>query len=353
MERVPPFPGHRRAARDVNSQVRATTPRDEEAVIALLTRAFRLGRNAPFVQPRLLRWKYWEPRDDFGDPRSLAFEREGRIAAHVGLWPRLALSAEGRLEQGVHLIDWASEGGGSGVALVQHVMSQYDFVCAIGGSSATQAVLPKLGFRLQTRAQIWARPLRPWRQLMHHQMRNTRLPLRLLRNLIWSAHPRHRATTDWRAVPTNAPSDSSALRLDEHVDKRFIAYIQRCPTARMLPFTITHHPRTVGHFVLAVAAMQARLAGMALEEPTPERWRVGLELAQHAVLHHTDACELVLRGAGEDLAIAAAAAGMRPRAKAPIYTYRRDGKTDAVPLRFQMWDDDSTFLAGSAPDFLT
>jgi len=62
---------------------------------------------------------------------------------------------------------------------------------------------------------------------------------------------------------------------------------------------------------------------------------------------------LVARGVGEDLALAAAAAGMRPRASAPVFMYRRDGSNRPVSLRFQLWDDDSTALAGAEPTFLT
>ena len=66
---------------------RPTTVADEARLIEFLTRVFATERNADFVSPAMLRWKYWDAREDCPEPRSFVMEKDGEIIAHVGLWP--------------------------------------------------------------------------------------------------------------------------------------------------------------------------------------------------------------------------------------------------------------------------
>ena len=87
---------------------RHTTAADEEALTQFLTRVFAADPEEDFVNPSLLRWKYWSPREDCLEPRSFVMERDGRILAHVGLWPVRVRTATGS-ERGVHAMDWAAD----------------------------------------------------------------------------------------------------------------------------------------------------------------------------------------------------------------------------------------------------
>ena len=337
----------------MSAVIRASTIEDEPQIIELLMRVFHVGSNAAFVDPAMLRWKYNEPRGDWPDARSFVMENAGRIVAHVGLWP-VTLRTEAGTERGVHMIDWAAEPQtpGAGVALLQRLQQSYDFVYAIGGAKVAQTVLLKCGFFSVTKALTFARPLRPLRQILHHQTRDVRLPLRLLRNIWWSRTPARKSMQGWSvAAATNGWAGSSML-IGER-DEGFIHYLRQCPSVRLLSFHILHEGRRSGFFALSVVGEQARLAGVMLEKPDPEYWRIAFCLAQDAVLSYTRASELVARTTAEPAFIAAAQAGMRVRKQSPVFLFRKNDAGDELPLQFQLWDNDSVFLGSLGPEFLT
>ena len=143
--------------------IRPTTVEDEARLTEFLTRVFPV--NASLVSPAMLRWKYWNVREDCPEPRSFVGERNGRIVAHAGLWP-VTLRNGTKSERGVHAMDWAADPYtlGAGWNLIKDLTKNYDFVYGIGGEEITRAILPKLGFRPVAEALTWARPIRPWRR---------------------------------------------------------------------------------------------------------------------------------------------------------------------------------------------
>lgn len=279
---------------------RPTTVSDEPGIVDLLTRVFLVGRDASFVSPPLLRWKYWDPRADCPEPRSLVMEKNGRIVAHVGLWP-VTIRTATKVERGVHMIDWASDldAPGAGVSLLQRLTKTYDFVYAIGGTDITQSILPKFGFKVVATALTFARPIRPWRQLLQHPRRDARLPLRFVRNLLWSWTPIRVRTAGWSAEPAEAGDVAGLAALARERDGEFFRYLQRCPAARFQWFHLLSGGSRSGMFALSVVGKQARLAGLWLEEPVSEHWRTAFNLAQDAALRHTAASELVTRTSTE------------------------------------------------------
>jgi hypothetical protein len=333
---------------------RASTTDDQPQIIELLTRVFMVGREAPFVDPALIQWKYWEPRADWPDARSFVLEKSGRMVAHAGLWP-VALQTDGRPERGVHMIDWAADpqSPGAGASLLRGLTKRYDFVYSIGGSEMTQTILPSFGFRAVAEALMLVRPLRPWRQILRHQSRDARLPLRLLRNVWWSRVPPRVPARGWAATQVTADEWEGTISATSTRGGHFFRYLERCPPVRLLGFSILHEGRKVGLFLLSVAGEQTRLAGVLLERPSLESWRMAFRLAQDAALRFTATSELVARTSGE-LAIAAAREeGMRVRVKIPVFLYRKGDSWRTPSLDFQMWDNDSVFLEGVRPEFLS
>ena len=136
-------------------------------------------------------------------------------------------------------------------------------------------------------------------------------------------------------------------------DEGFIQYLRQCPSARLLSFHILHEGRRSGFFALSVVGEQARLAGVMLEKPGPEYWRIAFCLAQDAVLSYTSSSELVARTTAEPAFIAAAQAGMRMRKQSPVFLFRKKDADDELPLQFQLWDNDGVFLGSRGPEFLT
>jgi len=335
-------------------ECRATTINDEPALIELLTRVFDTDRQAPFVNPALLRWKYWEPREDYPQPRSYVLEKGGRIVAHIGLWP-VTLRTQTKSETGVHIIDWAAdpEASGSGVFLLQRMARMFDFVYAVGGSDATQAILPKFGFLRTAEAQLWARPIRPWRQIRHRQHNDLLLPLRLARNTWWSQMPRKAVAPAWALEEMDDVSSNGLRHLAPERPPSFFQYIRHCPTAQSRVYRVLHNGHAVGFFVLGVIWEQARVAGVWLEDSSPETWNSVFHLAQDVALKSTEASELSVRCGSEHSIVGAQQAGLRLRVRIPVFVFRKDGVNEPLQLPFHFFDDDAFFLGGRSFGFLT
>jgi hypothetical protein len=336
----------------MTSIYRPSTIEDAPHIIELLTRVFGTGPDAPFVNPALLRWKYWEPRADCSEPRSYVIEKAGQIVAHAGLWP-VTVSKGAERRRGVHMIDWAADSQmpGAGVSLLQRLTKSYDFVYSIGGSEMTETILPRFGFRVAAAASTFARPLRPWRQALHHQHRDARLPLRLARNLWWSKAPVRARMERWAACEIAADDSGGLAAMAGEREGTFLRYLEQCPMIRLFRFQVREDHRPAGFFVLAAGRRQTRLAAAYLEVPTPEGWRAVHQLAQDAARRHTGTAELAGRTADETSALAAVQAGMRLRGQTRVFLFSKGPHGERPPLDFQMWDSDSVFL--DRGDFLT
>ena len=94
------------------------------------------------------------------------------------------------------------------------------------------------------------------------------------------------------------------------------------------------------------------MAGVWLENPSPENWRTAFHLAQDAALKHTNTSELVARCATEASATAAGQAGMRLRARTPVFLFRKGCGAEPLPLQFHVSDNDAVFLGGRLAGFL-
>jgi hypothetical protein len=279
----------------MSSALRPSTIDDEAQIIELLTRVFSADADAAFVNPALLRWKYWEQRDDFSGPRSFVVEKNGRIVAHVGLWPVLVQTGAHR-EQGVQMIDWASDRSspGAGFSLLQRLTKDFDFVYSIGGSAMTETLLPKFGFHVAATAITYARPIRPWRQILEHQSRNARLPLRLARNLSggpsFQADHRRKDGRRWKPLrnPTmprrsrkSGPPASSSIWSDAHRSVYCVSPFEWRQESGIL--------RACGGGATGAAGRHW------LDHPTQENWRIVFHVAQDVAMHHTSAAEIVAR----------------------------------------------------------
>jgi len=336
----------------MKSTLRPTRPEDEPRLRELLVRAFGARGDEPFVDPALLHWKYWGSREDQPGPRSLALEKGGVLRAHAGLWTVTVPSSSGPLT-GLQMIDWGADPKhpGAGLSILQRIAKQYDFVYSIGGSEHTRAAMPGFGFREVAEATTFARPLRPWRQILRHQRRDLRLPARLARNLWWASTPRLEPDPGWTIEPVEGdalgdpPGERSA---------GFFAYLRRCPTLQLTTYELAHKGRRAGLLALAVIGLRVGVAGVWWRNGAGvEEWARAYRLAQRAALRDTAACEIVARIGGEAGSAGAGPAGLRPRRTVPVFVYRRDGSPEPLSLYFQLCDDDACFLPSYTAGFLT
>jgi Acetyltransferase (GNAT) domain len=329
-----------------SSTFRPTTIADEARLIQFLARAFSVGTQAAFLDPALLRWKYWTPREDYPEARSYVLERNGEITAHAGVWP-ISIRTEGVCARGAHMIDWASDASapGSGAALVQRLIRHFDFMYSIGGSSMTQNVLPAFGFKEVTQAWLGVRPLRPLRQMLFHQTRNWKLPVRLARNAWWSVAPMGRGRDGWSAADFNAPVYCQR-------SPGFFRYIEQCPTIHVHLYRLLGHGNEDGWFALSVVQKQARVVGVWLKDASSDNWRSAYLAVQQAARTIADALEISAAGSAGVSEMAAQHAGFRIVRREPVYLLQRTG-APLMLFEFQLADNDEFFLSTGGPAFLS
>jgi hypothetical protein len=312
------------------STFRATAPDDAPNLTAFLARAFSMDTTAPFLEPALMRWKYWEPRDDFGDPRSWVLERGGRIVGHVALWPA-TLDTPGGPLTGIQMIDWASDPAapGAGASLVQRLLRKYDVIYSIGGSEMTRRALPALGFTHVADAWIAARPLRPF----------TRRPGEPLG---WKSVGRMVRNVWWSLMPPSAPEAPIETTNPIPRSDAFFRYLARCPAADVRVHEIEDGERH-GRLALSTAHGQARVAGVWLDTPTADALAAAYRLAQRIAPVDSQAFEITAMGSSATSEAAARAAGLRVRARRPVFLAQRKGVTVGPSIEFQIADDDACF----------
>lgn len=333
---------------------RATSAADEAPLIAFLARAFSMDSSAPFLDPALVRWKYWHPRGDFDAPRSCVIERAGRIASHVGLWPARLDTSRGRLT-GIQMIDWASDPAapGAGSALVQRLLQQYDFIYSIGGSEMTRRVLPAFGFR--TIAEVWvgARPLHPFAARGHEHRGAGRALARLGRNAWWSSWPMSTAAAGWTAAPAALDEGDEQPRAGQNAaaiprSNAFFRYLQQCPSAAVRVYDLSVGGSRQGRVALSTAHGQVRIAGVWLEQPSVANLTAAYALAQRLARSAPSAPEITAMGSTAASEAAAVAAGFRVRGRRPVFLLQKKGLTADLPSEFQIADDDACFRYESA-----
>jgi hypothetical protein len=335
-------------------------------IASFLARIFALPATSDSLLEPALTWKYWASREAAPTSRSYVLERDGRIVGHVGVCPLTV--REGALSaRGVHMVDWAADPAapGAGVLLLQKLTRQFDFVFSIGGSEATREVLPRFGFRLHHTAFTLARPIRPVRLLIAEPRINSTLPLRLLRNVLWSRWPLVDRAPAWEAVAIPTAEVATTLPADllggtgnkgvERVrDQAYFTWLGSCPFAQFRTYGLRHAGRWEGYFCLRMSGGSSCVAEIRLAEETEERWRLAFRAVQAMAFRHPGTVELSCEVAGEMARDAAAAEGMHLRKTAPVVVFdKRSPVKLGADFRSQMLDDDRAFMTSPSALFLT
>lgn len=311
-------------------EFRSTTPADLPRIQALLRAAFNAPANARALDSALLRWKYWESTGAWNASRSFALEQDGELVAHGSVWPVCIPGVNA-----ANLLDWASARmpPGAGISLVRRLAEIVPVLVSTGGSPATRAIMPRIGFRHLGNQNIYARVLRPWRQ---HRTR-PREPLhralpRLVRNVAWSAAP---------AVPLRG----WRVRRAESVDDTAASHVMKCPAARASVWLLQHPGGRNGYFVLSLVDGQMRIARLRIESETAADWAAAYSLAAATALNEPEACEVAALSSSRRVNEALEANGFHFRAQRPVFLYDPQRLVaNAAALDFDMLDDDMSYL---------
>jgi hypothetical protein len=346
----------------MNLFLRPTSIDDLSAIRQLMQRAFNIGPDAPFMDPSVMAWKYWDHRGDWDGPRGYVMERDGVIVAHAGIYPLTFGAGEVR---GIRMMDWAAakESPGAGLALLRKLDILFDFIYSIGGSEKLRRITDAYGYVECARQWKGARPLRPFQQILKHQYRNWKLAPRLIRNFIWSLpKPSNSGLYQGWKSEEITPGDVSEEFYPQNMadacfsprPPAFFEYLLRCPVMQMRLYGIRDDRGPRGHFAIGVLRGQARVAGVWLREPDCEAWQAAFSLAQQAAMRLDGAYEIMAAGTEGLSERCAARSGLHIMTHTPIYLLNKKKKLNLSPsFQFQLSDDHRFFLDSGDTSFLT
>ena len=310
---------------------------------------------------RNLHWRYWQPRDDYAEPRSLVLVYGDELVAHAGIIPGACSWGTARLTT-KYVVDWAARSGefGAGVILIKQVAKTAQVLLAIGGrETTTRRLLPHMGFRPIGVMTGYARPL---------------FPSRLLRGeMTWKLLPRlARAAVRYRAP--EVPGDGwCAVRLTGEevsriepvlpkpaqgvgVTERSLAlfrYVLSCPIAAMQLYAVTRAGVVRGYFLIASVASQIRIADCWMDSSDLADWCALLRCAVDQARHDPQAAEIVAWANDVLLEQALRRCGFYARFRMPMQLRASQPITVAEgTLRVQMLESDAPYLHAGKPEYL-
>ena len=161
---------------------------EQHALRSFLFSSFNISLDVNSFRPDVLCWKYFTPHPEWKGTRSfIVKDDDNTIVAHGGVWPVSFITSTAEVRV-INLIDWAGTSAvpGIGVLLLKRVAAMADVMLAVGGSLHTRQILPKLGYHNCGDLRMYAKVVRPWRQLWTTPSHNWKTPFRLVRNVIWS-----------------------------------------------------------------------------------------------------------------------------------------------------------------------
>jgi hypothetical protein len=338
----------------MKSQFRETSPQDTPAVGAFLQRIFDIDPSLPLIAPRHLHWKCWEERSDWPGSRGYVITQEGAIVAHGTVVPLSWVRGHQHLKM-VHLIDWAADpkSVGCGVTLLNRIARLVDAVLVVGGSEATQKVLPALGFKTCGDVTNFVRPLRPLRRIAG-QTPSVRLGAQFARSVLWSLQAPWVRTQGWTASRI-APEQlvSQAMRwprtgegtaiFERTAD--IIAYLLKCPVTPMELYSVAKDGSGRGYFLLAHAPGQTRIVDFYVDSEDREAWRALIQLAVSQAARNPAAAEVVSVGSDAVTRQALLDCGFHARGNSALRLLPGKGvELGTGPIRFQMIDSDAAYL---------
>ena len=345
-------------------QIEQTLPLEQGALAQFLLSIFDANPDAPFVDPELMRWKYFEPCADWNGSRSIVLKQRGQIVAHGGIFPVAFLTQEKEVA-GIHLIDWAASPSvpGAGVLLLRKVSSLTDVLLVIGGSIETRQVLPKIGFQLRADLQVYARVIRPWAQLRACAFKGWKAPFRLVRNVLWSLAPTPSLPKEWSAAQIPQFDESVLPILRSRATREFtpckrtvgmLNYMLGCPGAVFSAFLLLKAKELRGYFILSSVGRQCRVADILVNSNVPADWRAAFAIATRTAAGNPETCEVEAVSSIPLVSDAISHNGFHLRERCPIFLYDPKGLlADAPRVHINLLDGEGSYLNDPAHPFLT
>jgi hypothetical protein len=338
---------------------RTSTPEELPRLMEFLRSTHGVDDNHVGFRADHLMWKYFEPREDWEGSRSYILEDKDRIVAHLAILPA-KMQLGSRMATCMHFIDWVAAPGQfvPGSILLRKTAQLFDVTFCIGGSADNRRLLPKFGFQPLMPAAVYARPIRPFRQMLSHPRKDWRLPLRLGRNLAYSQIPLN-SPGSWKAVPAS-PRDVpgevwTPPAEDCPVHVRAPAMYEYFLRSKEPPFgfyLLEDAGRPAGGLCIAFPPGQARIADIWLLHPSPDALAQALLAAQMACMAKPGIHEAAFRASTPLMKDAALRSGLRFMVERPVMTFPAQ-QVAAGCIEGPLILDDAAYMHGSRPDYLT
>lgn len=311
----------------------------------------------PFLDLGLLAWKYLIPRPDWEGTRSFIIEEDGAIVSHFCLCPAIFRSAD-REVSSMTAIDWAADRRkpGSGIKMFHLIKKRVDTIFAIGGTKATLAVIPKVGFRYVGEFCTYRKSIRPWAEFSSTRKREGIAYLRLVRNL---ATKKFRTSLGEGTLQVEPIPRFSAFheKLMDCVPNSFttcrrtvgvLNYMLACPTISYSAYLLKKSGRERGYFLISRIGREARIVDISIDSDDPMEWKDAYAAATETAAQIPEVHN-VFSGASVPLMVKALESnGYLPYRKDPVMIYDPSDILSPMPrIAFQMFEGDAGYYYSS------
>ncbi len=341
--------------------VRATTPRDAAVLSDFLERVLQLRRGASLLMAPHMAWKYWTDRPDWPGSRSFVAQHESTIVAHGAAWP-VRVNVGGESIAAIHVIDWAARPDypGAGIWLLRQMARKVKLIVATGGSEIAQRILPVIGFRQHGEVAWYARPVRPFGQVLTASTRDWRTAARWLRNTFWRLWPPITIPAGWSAVPLVLdevteglwPRPSPTMAVTAR-DAGVYQYALEAPVVRHRLLGLQRRGQLVGFFCLAYPPHVARIADLWLASTDVQDWVAGFRTATALAARDRDVYEISACASTTLGKEALTRAGFRLRDHSVLSLFGDATILQGCELHVQMLDSDASCVSSSTASYLT
>jgi hypothetical protein len=265
---------------------------------------------------------------------------------------------------GSHFIDWAAgrKVVGAGGLLLRKLASMFDVLLAIGGSSDTQQILPRLGFQIVGEIAYFVRVMRPWRQFRTDPFpRGWKAGPRLARNWMWSHTRLPRSPEKWTYSRVTAFDSSHEALLQAPPalpatwrTAALMNYWLRCPGAAISAYQVSDGDGPKGWFLLSRMAGVMRIVDLRVLSSKVADWAAAFALATRAAYMDPLGCELAAAAATPLAAEAIRRNGFRLRKTDPVFLLDPNGVLRGhMPVEITLMESDAGYLYTPAYPYLS
>lgn len=334
---------------------------DLEAIASLLVEVFKSAPEAPFVNQKVLYWKYLEVGPQWQGSRSYIFRQGDKLHAHCAVWP-LNLHFHDNEVSCLCYIDWANRSNlpGAGFMLKKRLMKLSQTSIVVGGSAETREIVPKLGFTHVADVETLARVVRPWKQYRSRPAEPLLKGMaRLARNSYWGFAASGNAAKNWttRRVESFTSTFEFNYRSEYPTAWRDVNYLNfwlQCPAAAVTGFELLNSGSLSGYFLLSRVYGQTRIADIRVNSDDPAHWKTAYCIAAETAAGDPETYEILASASTPLVRDSLQACRFHSRGNVPLFLYDpQQLLKNQPPMFWNMIDGDAAYLSDPAYPYAT